>query len=160
MKIRVVPEIWFRVHGWGGDPLPVYRRPDSPFWKENNFISIRNSFTEDPRCAIPVDGENILRLQFDDATADPECSLTLFDESMAERIASFVKTFDSRKLLFVNCSAGVSRSGAVGEVLDEYFNVYLEKNPLDHEYFLRLNPQIQGNSLVRRLLRRALIGIC
>ena len=79
---------------------------------------------------------------------------------MAERIASFVKTFDSRKLLFVNCSAGVSRSGAVGEVLDEYFNVYLEKNPLDHEYFLRLNPQIQGNSLVRRLLRRALIGVC
>ena len=160
MKIRVVPEIWFRGHGWGDDPLPVYRRPDSPFWKENNFISIRNSFTEDPRCAIPVDGENILRLQFDDATADPECSLTLFDDSMAERIASFVKTFDSRKLLFVNCSAGVSRSGAVGEVLDEYFNVYLEKNLLDHEYFLRQNPQIQGNSLVRRLLRRALIGVC
>ena len=90
----------------GDDPHPVYQLLDSPFCKENNFISIRNLFTEDPRCAIPVDRENILRLQFDDATADPERSLTLFDESMAERIAAFVKTFDSRKFLFVNCSAG------------------------------------------------------
>ncbi|MEI3039536.1 MAG: hypothetical protein V8T90_10815 [Victivallales bacterium] len=106
MKIRVVPGIWFRGQGWGDDPHPVYQLPDSPFCKGNNFISIRNLFTEDPRCAIPVDRENILRLQFDDATADPECSLTLFDESMAERIAAFVKTFDSRKFLFVNCSAG------------------------------------------------------
>ena len=106
MKIRVVPGIWFRGQGGGDDPHPVYQLPDSPFCKGNNFISIRNLFTEEPRCAIPVDRENILRLQFDDATTDPECSLTLFDESMAERIAAFVKTFDSRKFLFVNCSAG------------------------------------------------------
>ncbi len=158
MKIRVVAEIWFREHGWGDDPLPVYQLPESPFWKENNFITIRNSFSEDPFCAIPVEGENILRLQFDDATTDPDGTLVLFDESMAERIADFVKTLSPEKLLFINCGAGISRSGAVGEVLDEYFNRWVEENLLDHEYFLRLNPQVQGNSLVRRLLRKSLMG--
>ena len=54
--------------------------------------------------------------------------------------------------------AGISRSGAVGEVLNDYFNKYLEFNALDDEYFRRLNRQIQGNPLVRRVLRETLFG--
>ena len=76
----------------------------------------------------------------------------------AEEIVRFIKRIDTNRLLFINCGAGVSRSGAVGEVLNEYFNRYLEFNALDDEYFRRLNPQILPNPLVRRILRDALYG--
>ena len=158
MKIRVVSQLWFREYAWSSDPLPVYRCPDSVFWKENNFISIRHSAEPDPRCAIPVDGENILKLRFDDAVEDPDRTLVLFDAGIAGEIVRFIRKIDPARLLFVNCGAGISRSGAVGEVLNDYFNKYLERNELDDEYFRRLNRQIQGNPLVRRILREALFG--
>ena len=158
MKIRVVSQLWFRENTWGLGPLPVYRCPDSEFWKENNFISIRHSAETNPNCAVPADGGNILKLRFDDAVEDPEHTLVLFDSEIAGRIVRFIRQIDTSRLLFVNCEAGISRSGAVGEVLNDYFNKYLERNELDDEYFRRLNPQIQGNSLVRRILREALFG--
>ena len=158
MKIRVVSQLWFKENTWGLGPLPVYRCPDSMFWKENNFISIRHSAEKDPDCAVPVDSGNILKLRFDDAVEDPDHTLVLFDAAMAGKIVRFVRRIDTSRLLFVNCGAGVSRSGAVGEVLNDYFNRYLEFNALDDEYFRRLNPQIQGNPLVRRILREALFG--
>ena len=158
MKIRVVSQLWFKENTWGLGPLPVYRCPDSVFWKENNFISIRHSAETDPNCAIPMDGPNILKLRFDDAVEDPEHTLVLFDAEIAGKIVNFVRKIDTSRLLFVNCGAGISRSGAVGEVLNDYFNKYLERNELDDEYFRRLNRQIQGNPLVRRILREALFG--
>ena len=158
MKIRVVSQHWFRENTWGLGPMPVYQCPDSEFWKENNFISIRHSEETDPGCAIPCDGDNILKLRFDDAVEDPDHTLVLFDAGIAGKIVRFVRKIDPSRLLFVNCGAGISRSGAVGEVLNDYFNRYLESNALDNEYFRRLNPQIQGNPLVRRILREALFG--
>ena len=158
MKIRVVSQMWFREHTWGLGPRPVYECPDSEFWRENNFISIRHSTAADPRCAIPVEGENILKLCFDDAVEDPDRTLVLFDAGIADEIVRFIRKIDPSRLLFVNCGAGISRSGAVGEVLNDYFNKFLERNELDDEYFRRTNPQIQGNPLVRRILREALFG--
>lgn len=158
MKIRVISQIWFKEHGWGDTPAPLYLHPGSEFWRENHFISIRHSTEPNANCAIPVDGPNILKLQFDDAVEDPDRTLVLFDEQMADEIVNFVRGIDSDGVLFVNCGAGISRSGAVGEVLNDYFNKYLERNELDDEYFRRLNPQIQGNPLVRRILREALFG--
>jgi len=158
VKIRVVSQLWFRENTWGLGPLPVYRCPDSVFWKENNFISIRHSAEKDPNCAVPVDGENILKLRFDDAVEDFDHTLVLFDAAMAGEIADFVRRIDTDRLLFVNCGAGVSRSGAVGEVLNDYFNRYLGFNALDDTYFRKLNPQILPNPLVRRILRDALFG--
>ena len=158
MKIRVVSQLWFRENTWGLGPRPVYQCPDSVFWQENNFISIRHSAEKDPNCAVPVEGDNILKLRFDDATEDPDRTLMLFDAATAGEIVRFVRGIDTSRLLFVNCGAGVSRSGAVGEVLNEYFNRYLEFNAPDDEYFRGLNPQILPNPLVRRILRDALYG--
>ena len=67
MKIRVVSQQWFKENTWNLGPLPVYQCPDSVFWRENNFISIRHSSETNPNCAIPVDGEYIPKLRFDDA---------------------------------------------------------------------------------------------
>lgn len=158
MKIRVVSQLWFREHGWGDTPAPLYLHPESEFWRENHFISIRHSAEANANCAVPVDGSNILKLQFDDAVEDPKHVLTLFDEHLAGKIVRFIRKIDTSRLLFVNCGAGISRSGAVGEVLNDYFNKYLEFNALDDEYFRRLNRQIQGNPLVRRVLRETLFG--
>ena len=158
MKIRVVSQIWFKEHGWGDTPAPLYLHPGSEFWRENSFISIRHSAEPDANCAVPVDGPNILKMQFDDAVEDPDRTLVLFDERLADEIVNFIRDIDRDAVLFVNCGAGISRSGAVGEMLNDYFNKYLERNELDDEYFRRLNRQIQGNPLVRRLLRAALFG--
>ena len=157
-KIRVVSQIWFKEHGWGDTPAPLYEHPESAFWQENNFISIRHAAEPDANCAIPLDGPNILKLQFDDAVEDPDHNLMLFDERIAGKIVDFIRSIDTERLLFVNCGAGISRSGAIGEVLNDYFNKHLEHNELDNEYFRRLNREIQGNSLVRRILRDALFG--
>lgn len=157
MKIRVVGQNWYRQYYSDTDTRPVYEQPDSPFWKNNNFITIRNSFETNDKCAVPVSGKNVLKLCFDDTTtADLDKTLILFDEDIAHRIAAFVRHIDTTRELFVNCAAGISRSGAVGEVLNDYFNRYLENNETDNEYFKAHNRQICGNPLVRRILRNVL----
>lgn len=156
MKIRVVGQAWFREHSRFGDPVSFYEQPNSDFWQENNFITIRNSFQTDADCAVPVNGEHILKLCFDDATTDPDGTLILFDESIARRIAEFIKRIDTGRTLYINCAAGISRSGAVGEVLNDYFNRYREINEQDFVYFRTYNRQICGNPLVRRILREVL----
>ncbi|MEI3040876.1 MAG: hypothetical protein V8T90_17595 [Victivallales bacterium] len=159
MKIRVVSQNWYRQYYYNSGTVPVYEQPDSPFWKINNFITIRNSFETDDKCAVPVSGENVLKLSFDDTTvADSGSPLILFDEDMARRIAEFAKRIDPAHGLFINCAAGISRSGAVGEVLNDYFNRYSENNEADREYFRNHNRQICGNPLVRRILRNVLFG--
>ena len=158
MKIRVVPQNFYREYKWHISDLPVYNDVASPFWYEHNFITIRHSFEKNPLCAIPVEGPNILRLQFDDATENPNGDLILFDYAMAEKIKDFIQTIDTEKELFVNCAAGISRSGAVGDVLNDYFNRYRSFNALDDYYFRQFNRQICPNSLVKRLLQNALFG--
>ena len=158
MKIRVVSQYWFKQHGWGHLPEPVYLHPESPFWRENNFISIRYSAETNANCAIPTDGVNILKLRFDDSVFDSDGTLILFNEALAEEIRQFILRIDPERMLFINCGAGISRSGAVGEVLNDYFNKYLESIPADDEYFRRANPQILPNPLVRRILREKLFG--
>ena len=156
MKIRVVGQIWYRKFRWSNSSVPVYEQPDSEFWSRHNFITIRNSFQTEAECAVPVSGANILKLCFDDATADPEGTLILFDESIAQQIVVFLRQIDRQRPLFINCAAGVSRSGAVGEVLNDYFNRFLESNEADDADFREHNRQICGNPLVRRLLSRVL----
>ena len=48
------------------------------------------------------------------------------------------------------------RSGAVGEVLNWYFNRYLERNAADDEDFTQSNRQIQPNTLVRQIMLKVL----
>ena len=45
---------------------------------------------------------------------------------------------------------------AVGDVLNWYFNRYLERNAADDEDFTQNNRQIQPNTLVRRIMLKVL----
>ena len=152
MIIHVVPEKWYKEFIPAGGHLPVYQCPDSPFWQINNFINIRNSRSIDPNRGVPLDGENILKLQFDDVRELPGVRRRPFDRNMAEKIIDFVTHCDHTRELYVNCSAGISRSGAVGYILNLYVNKLLENDPQDFELFSRLNPQVDANPLVKEIL--------
>ena len=80
--------------------------------------------------------------------------MVMFSPEMAERIMRFVD--DGGMPLLVHCAAGISRSGAVGEVLDWYFNRYLTDNRTDHDDFIRNNRQILPNPLVRKIMMKIL----
>lgn len=99
---------------------------------------------------------NVLNLWFDDAEeqipiiGQPDQKLTLFNEDMANTIFEFVKANENAKGWILHCTAGINRSGAVGGFLADYFGInYLE--------FKQYNPQVVGNSLVKKLLTRKLL---
>ena len=146
MKINVVPRSYFE------------RRLGTPEEKEilamHRVISIQTSNgddTEPPFSPEALNSPNLLCLVFDDIVDD---SGRQFTEADAKAILDFV--CDDTLPVFVHCTAGIARSGAIGEVLDWYYNCWKSPNGEDHRYFLRENPQVMPNSTVRRLLMREL----
>lgn len=128
---------------------------------ESRVISIRSSYGDDATFPVPPGvrpNANLLCLTFDDSTGFddwPGYDLPLlFDETMAARIVGFVR--DDSLPLVVQCTAGISRSGAIGVAFDEFFNLREGRNPADHAYFVAQNPHVRPNALVMRLMREAL----
>lgn len=125
-------------------------------------ISIRSTDGWDDSFPVPQGvrpNDNLLCLTFDDCTTWDEAwreheMPELFNEEIAARILRFVR--DDSLPLVVQCTAGISRSGAIGVAFDEFFNVRDNRNPADHEFFIARNPQVRPNSLVLRLMREAL----
>jgi predicted protein tyrosine phosphatase len=101
----------------------------------------------------PIQSEcrNVLNLWFDDAEEDLPLlngdKLILFDEMMAQKIVNFVQENRTARCWILHCTAGISRSGAVGEVLSEYFQI-------DYKDFKYHNPQTKPNCLVKNILRK------
>lgn len=123
------------------------------------FISIHSPATSghfDDVEVIVEDGPNVLNLWFHDVDpesesltpkqlSDPE--LVFFDESMAGKIHAFIEKNIDKRQWIIHCTAGVSRSGAVGE----YISDYLENS---YRQFKRDNPQIKPNVHVKKLLEK------
>ena len=105
--------------------------------------------------AVPGNSENILKLDFNDSTM-PETGLVLFNRKMADQIVEFFNRIleqkTSESILYVNCGAGISRSGAIGEAANIFFNRVKETNDEDYYGFYEENPQIQPNILVKEIL--------
>lgn len=112
--------------------------------------------------------KNVLVLHFDDA--DPSDypyaekaideylqppKYAFMTESDAEAIVRFVSQPDDRPII-VHCTAGISRSGAIGLVLNEYFNRKVMKDEIAHERFRRLHAYICPNLHVMKLLGKRL----
>ena len=125
-------------------------------------ISIRSTDGWDGTFPVPPGirpNDNLLCLTFDDCTSMEEAwaeheAPELFDAEMAAQVVRFAK--DDGLGLIVQCTAGISRSGAIGFALDEFFNSRDDRNPEDHEYFVLKNPQVRPNALVLRIMREAL----
>ena len=73
-----------------------------------------------------------------------------FDKNYAKKIIDFVDEIQKDKKdsdMVIHCSAGISRSGAVGTFVCDYCG-------LDYNEFLKSNPYIMSNPYVLRILRR------
>lgn len=123
-------------------------RREAELFRRYRIISINNiSFPAEPPPFSPQfrDADNLLVLFFDDVETEFSNAMTTLD---AEKIISFVRPPDTRPLL-IHCSAGISRSGAVGEVLNWYYNRNI---PNEFHQFYEDNPDIQANEHVKRVL--------
>ena len=154
MKIKVLPRIFFeKVKGTS---------TEAELLANSKIISINSSWGFDdtpPFSEELLNHPHLLTLTFDDICNEPETpedlgNAVLFNENMAQQIMRFVD--DGKLPLLVHCTAGISRSGAVGEVLNWYFNRYLERNAADDEEFTQSNRQIQPNTIVRRIMLKVL----
>ena len=154
MKIRVLPRAFFE---------KIKGTPDEIELLDNSkIISINSSWgwdSEPPFSPALRGHAHLLVLNFDDIANEPETPedlgrAVMFSPEMAERIMRFVD--DGGMPLFVHCAAGISRSGAVGELLNWYFNRYLTDNKADYDDFIQNNRQILPNPIVRRIMIKVL----
>lgn len=93
---------------------------------------------------------NTIELTFDDISSDIVIdyypNLVLFNKTHAEQIIKFVeKVFNVVELIIIHCSAGISRSGAIGLWIVDKYN-------LDYKEFIKANKQILPNRHVYGLL--------
>lgn len=110
------------------------------------FISILNP---DNTSSIKPDSENYKTWWFWDLDNNIGSNLTITDEQ-ADEIAKFIIQNKDKDKLYVHCSAGVARSGAIGEVVNDFFG-------LSYDTFKRINPQVVPNTTVKIKLHQALI---
>jgi len=102
------------------------------------------------------DHPNVLRLWFDDVEHNNEVSPTnqdscsAFSEDQAHQVIEFVKN-NREKNFIVHCSAGISRSGAVGTFINGYCGGNWDE-------FKGSNPHILPNPRVSRMLNEIVQG--
>jgi len=89
--------------------------------------------------------EPFICVEHPDPAAGPYHGMSM---DQAKEVVAFAEKHKDASLIIVHCAAGVSRSGAVGSFLAEYYGV-------DWEEFKCMNPQISPNQYVLKLLRIA-----
>ena len=113
-------------------------------FKNTAFISIHNT-KDDYKYAFSKNHSNVINLTFDDVEEDmPEKHVYAMTMKQANEIIDFIIK-NSDKHFILHCTAGISRSGAIGTFIANYFNVDVVKFNLD-------NPHIIANSHVLKLL--------
>lgn len=70
-----------------------------------------------------------------------------FNEYKAKKLYEFIKANKDKSIAIVHCSAGISRSGAIGTFIHDLYGT------VTWEEFKRTNPRIQPNHHVLKLLR-------
>lgn len=150
MKIKVLPRKYFeQIQG---------SSEESRVLDACKIISIQSSHGFDsvpPFSSENLSSPHLLCLTFDDIANEAETAEDLigyayFNSGQARKILRFVD--DGEMVLLIHCTAGISRSGAVGDVLNWYFNRCLENNQNDYDDFIRNNRQIIPNHIVRKIL--------
>lgn len=108
--------------------------------------------------------DRTLVLHFDDVTQgciDAKYSpYKVFNKALAKQIVKFLneKLTTDINMIVVHCTAGISRSGAIGTVLNDYYNRFLEENKSDWNYFNYAGHErvLSPNPTVSRYLRKEL----
>ena len=154
MKINVLSKVKFI------ELLSSQNINDSNVENYNQFyISINNSNAQP---YFKENHSNVLNLFFDDVTQNykqheivdyekrtirTSRNLKAITDEDAITILEFLEQNKDCPSLIVHCSAGISRSGAVGL----FINDYMRQSYFD---FMKINPQVKPNPLVLELLRK------
>lgn len=128
---------------------------ETELFARNRIISINNiSFPAEPPpfSSRYLNAENLLVLYFDDVEEGPNAMTA----EQAKRIADFALRPGDDRPIIVHCSAGISRSGAVGDVLNLYFNRYIDDDETEYRAFELRHPDLAPNAHVRKLLEEKL----
>ena len=145
----------------------IRQNPNLPndylFISINNYTHWNGQYEEHPPFTDDqLDGNNVLTLWFDDITPKENLDnhYCLFDENDVKVIIDFLNknVVKETKGIVVHCTAGISRSGAVGSVLNDYYNRFLEDNEKQWEDNQLHNYEncISPNPHVASLLKKAL----
>jgi hypothetical protein len=163
MYIRVVPRKWFLDRRGTDEEKRVFETMNiisiiTPSYLKNGFEDEDIPFSEEYRNA-----ENVLVVKFHDTEKQWDADVVLMNESDADRIYEFVqRTKDNGNGAYiVHCTAGKSRSQAVGYVLNEWFNGKHGVRPdqLAYDEYEGLYSRSRTmNSLVKRLLMNRFFG--
>jgi predicted protein tyrosine phosphatase len=117
------------------------------------FISILDSegWFSKPQNII---GDNTLTIQCDDvfksgepSPTNPTTNTRAFDKDDAKKIIDLLQKYPEASECVVHCAAGISRSGAVGEFVNDWYKA-------DYYEFAHNNPKIHPNGLILRTLKR------
>ena len=140
---------------------------------KNNWISLRDEGYDYLYKDLTNYAKNILIVYFDDVTVSnirtdtihpiykkiaESRELILFNEEKADQIINFAKdVYERNEELNIHCWAGKSRSQAVGYVLNQHFNLFLEDNKEDFILNLRnTEDKFRGNFDVIRIMNKEL----
>ncbi len=128
-------------------------------YKNTFFISINDTCGTDEKPYFE-NKENVKTLFFDDVEKDLEVPVIgsnekyvivkTFTEEQAKDLLKFIDKHKNKKNCFIHCTAGISRSGAVGTFINEYIKG-------DKDEFKRTNPYIYPNEHVLRLLNQEVV---
>lgn len=116
------------------------------------FISINDSLGTPEVPFFSQSHPNVLTLFFDDVDQDIETAhgtVKAMTDEQALEIYEFIEKNKDYENFIIHCTAGISRSGAVGE----FVNNFLE---LDYKKFKEDNPHTHPNGLVLSKLNRLL----
>jgi predicted protein tyrosine phosphatase len=109
------------------------------------FISILDPEVKD---ALHPDSDNYKTFWFYDVEEDIGNFKAVTDEQIQD-LYDFITSQEGREMCYVHCSAGISRSGAVGTFINDYFEQ-------DYKKFRKRHSHIHPNGRVLRLLNRKL----
>lgn len=109
------------------------------------FISILDPEVKEP---LRPDSDNYKTFWFWDVEEDSK-RLPAITQEQVQGLYDFITSQKDKDMCFVHCSAGVSRSGAVGTFVNDYFEQ-------DYKEFRKRHPHIHPNGRVLRLLNRLL----
>lgn len=119
------------------------------------YISINNTEKVEGEEPYFKEAKNVMVLWFDDVEEDVLDSnghlARAFTISQARELLLFIQQNAHRGRLIVHCSAGISRSGAVGQFVSDYFGG-------DKDEFKQTNPHILPNGKVLRTLKAVYEG--
>lgn len=152
MKITILPRSYFEEGMEGGEIRSLL--------SNHKIISIQSSSgwdSEPPFFEELCSSPNLLCVTLDDYFGIPDDEeerkrVALFSHEIADRIMRFVD--DGKMPIIIHCTAGISRSGAIGSVLNRYYNSILANNKGDYDAFFLMNSKIMPNpNIVRAFLQ-------